>query len=77
MYYLQALSQGLRNKIKTLQKDSAMDVYPFVKKVSEIKHIEKNHRIIPTDKNFPVVRRKMYSRCKDTVMIYLFVKYFF
>lgn len=27
-----ALSQGLRNKIKTLQKDSAMDVYPFVKK---------------------------------------------
>lgn len=29
---LDALSQGLRNKIKTLQKDSAMDVYPFVKK---------------------------------------------
>lgn len=54
-----------------------MDVYPFVKKVSEIKHIDKNHRIIPTDKNFPVVRRKTYSRCKDTVMIYLFVEYFF
>lgn len=33
--YLQALSQGLRNKIKTLQKESAMDVYPFVKKVSK------------------------------------------
>lgn len=29
---LDALSQGLRNKIKTLQKESAMDVYPFVKK---------------------------------------------
>lgn len=35
LYYLQALSQGLRNKIKTLQKESAMDVYPFVKKVSK------------------------------------------
>lgn len=76
-YYLQALSQGLRNKIKTLQKDSAMDVYPFVKKVSEIKHIDKNRRIILIDKNFPIVQRKTYSRCKDTVMIYLCVKYFF
>lgn len=36
-FFLQALPQVLRNRIKTLQKDSAMDVYPFVKKVSKIK----------------------------------------
>lgn len=54
-----------------------MDVYFFVKKVCEIKYIEKNYRIILIDKNFLVVWRKMYFCCKDIVMIYLFVKYFF
>lgn len=32
-----------------------MDVYFFVKKVSEIKYIDKNYRIILIDKNFLVV----------------------
>lgn len=32
---LDALPQVLRNKIKTLQKDSAMDIYPFVKRQVE------------------------------------------
>lgn len=74
IFYLQALPQVLRNRIKTLQKDSAMDVYPFVKKVSKIKTYRINHLIIPIDKNFPTVQRKTYPRSKEND---LFVNHFF